>query len=391
MTPKERVLAVIEHRNVDRIPVCNIQFSGHAASVILGREALVGGAFLQWKEMRALWDGPRAHAEFDARCEEDAVAVAEACGHDVLRLTYWRWGQKPARMIDDYTFVFHEDDGSEYCMTYLPEIEQFTLRRDDNTAFVRETGRLAPGQVDEDFLRDLVYRSEEAAEVFVPADDFADRMRDCNRRYEDYLVRWECGGANLRADAAGDLAAAALWPELMARLLMAEARIVAKKIEALAEAGMRVNFGGCDFCSQKGPMYSPDTFRRVVMPGLKIITDACHAHGVYYFFSTDGNLWPVAEALFDEAGVDGYYEVDRGAGMDLRALRERFPRVILMGNISSQTLHLGTREAVVREVEECMRVAHDLGGVIAGVSNMIMPGTPPENIFALVDKLAALR
>ena len=37
-----------------------------------------------------MWEGEDAHREFDARCEEDAVAVAKACGHDVLRLGYWR-------------------------------------------------------------------------------------------------------------------------------------------------------------------------------------------------------------------------------------------------------------------------------------------------------------
>src|SRR6516165_7120054 len=94
MTPKERVLATINGRPVDRIAVHNIQFSAHAARCITGRDTYVGGEYLQWREMRAIWDGPAAHEEFLARSERDALAIAQACGHDILRLSYWRWNIK---------------------------------------------------------------------------------------------------------------------------------------------------------------------------------------------------------------------------------------------------------------------------------------------------------
>jgi uroporphyrinogen-III decarboxylase len=124
-----------------------------------------------------------------------------------------------------------------------------------------------------------------------------------------------------------------------------------------------------------------------VIPGLKVIVDACHRHGMYYFYTSDGNFWPVADDLFHTAGVDGWLETDRSAGMDLRKLRDRYPRVTFVGNIRSQVLHLGSREDVVREVMDCMEVAHELGGVIVGVSNLIVTGTPPENIRALLETI----
>jgi hypothetical protein len=36
---------------------------------------------------------------------------------------------------------------------------------------------------------------------------------------------------------------------------------------------------------------------------------------------------------------------------------------------------------------DCLAVAHELGGVIVGTSNMIMPGTPPANIMAMLDTI----
>ena len=91
--------------------------------------------------------------------------------------------------------------------------------------------------------------------------------------------------------------------------------------------------------------------------------------------------------MFNTAGIDGWLETDRSAGMDLRRLRERFPKVTFQGNIRSQLLHAGTRDEVVRETMDCLETAHELGGVIVGVSNLIMPGTPPENILAMLETI----
>jgi uroporphyrinogen-III decarboxylase len=73
--------------------------------------------------------------------------------------------------------------------------------------------------------------------------------------------------------------------------------------------------------------------------------------------------------------------------MDLRKLRERYPSVTFIGNIRSQLLHKGSRDEVVRETENCLAVAHELGGIVVGVSNLIMPGTPAENIKAMLETI----
>ena len=103
-----------------------------------------------------------------------------------------------------------------------------------------------------------------------------------------------------------------------------------------------------------------------------------------YFYTSDGNFWPVANMMFDEAGVDGWMETDRSAGMDLRALRTRFPNATIQGNIRVQVLHTGSKEDVTREVMDCLAAAHEMGGVIVGASNLIMPGTPSENIMTML-------
>jgi citrate lyase beta subunit len=54
-------------------------------------------------------------------------------------------------------------------------------------------------------------------------------------------------------------------------------------------------FGGGDFAANHGPFYSPQAFHELMLPRLKRIAQACHKHGLYYLFASDGNLWPVTE------------------------------------------------------------------------------------------------
>lgn len=383
MTGKERVLATIEARPVDRVPVHHISFSGQVAAAILGREALVGGAFVQWREMQALWDGPDAHAAFEARLADDALAVAEACGHDLLRIGYWRWpaSRKPTRRLDEHTFLFGDPDGAWETMTYHPDVELFSRTCGGKDA----PGEAGDAEITEEALAEQVLAEEDRARAYAPPAGPDAKIAAAIARYPDYLLKLGGGTVFVDMREARQLMAAALWPELYHRLLMARADRLAKDLPGMAAAGMQVNFAGMDFCSKDGPSISPGLFRDVVASALKRLVDACHACGMYYFYGSDGNFWPVAADLFDVAGVDGWFELDRSAGMELGPLRERFPRVTLIGNLPVQVLHRGTKEDVAGEVMACLSAAHEFGGIIVGASNLIMPGTPPENVQLMLE------
>ena len=386
MTSKERVLATIRGEAVDKAPVYHLQFSGHAASVILGRENVcIGGEHNQWLEMNAMWQGEDAHREFDARCEADAVAVTKACGMDMLRLGYWHWGEKPTKKIDDWTFLFGDPDGEWYTLTYDPEIELFTRKTSKGAATESRTQLQAA--ITEERLTARVLAAEERAGNYAAPAGPDPRLKATIEKYPNYLVRHGGGTVVINMESPAELMAVAFWPDLYARLLMAQAQVLAADVPAMAAAGLDVNISGADFCSAQGPSVSPAAYRQVVIPALKLIVDAGHEHGMYYFYASDGNFWPVADDLFNVAGVDGWLETDRSAGMDLRKLRERFPNVTFQGNIRVQVLHRGTRDDAIREVMDCLEVAHELGGVIVGASNLIMPGTPPENIVAMFDTI----
>ena len=187
------------------------------------------------------------------------------------------------------------------------------------------------------------------------------------------------------------LEAVVLRPDLIGRYLDVQVERAKRAIEFLASHGFRYLFGGSDFASNEGPMYSPKAFHELMLPRLQQVADACHQHGTYYLFASDGNLWPVADDLFGESGVDGYYEIDRRAGMDMRKLRERFPKLLLIGNMSSHTVHLGTKDDVVAETASAIEEAKRSNGIIVGVSNYFVPGTPIENVVAMLETIKELR
>lgn len=382
MIPRERVLATFEKRPTDKVPIHNIGFSSRAASIILGREAYVGGGMQQWREAKALWEGEDAHKEYLERSEKDAFDLSVKLEHDILRLHYWRMPEKPAKKIDEYTFLYGDPEKSWRVMRFDPDTELYQLIHQH------------PPKVEENLesLERSILSQERYLENYYPGSEPSSEIKALMEKYgKNWVVRIGAGGIGIPYSSRIWLEAIVLRPDLVARYLEIQAEQAIRGMGRIAAAGVKIVFGGGDFASYQGPFYSPESFHELMLPRLKKITDACHKHGIYYLFASDGNLWPVAEDLFGNSGVDGFYEIDGRAGMDLGKLRERFPKLTLIGNISSQTLHTGTKEEVIRETMACLEEAKKSKGIIVGVSNAIVAGTPEENIWAMVETIKNYR
>lgn len=380
MTSKERILAIFKDQPVDKVPIHNIGFSSYSASLVLGREAYVGGGIQQWREAQALWKGKDAHQEFLERSEKDAFDISMAFNHDIIRLVYWRMPEKPTKKIDEYTFLYGDPETNWRIMRFDPatelyqEIERYPPRFEESLETIAK------------IVEDLE-RSIEGYPEPIAVNSEAKRLND---KYKDWIVRINCGAISIPYGKAW-FEAIALRKDLIARYLDVQTEIACRNIRALVGTGTELIFGGGDFASNSGPFYSPKDFHELMLPRLKRITDECHKNGMYYLFASDGNLWPVADDLFGASGVDGFYEIDRKAGMDLEILREKFPHLVLIGNISSSTMHKGSKEEVIEEILSCVESAKKLGKIIIGCSNYIMPGTPEANIWAMIEVFNQLR
>lgn len=381
MNPRERVESAFQHQGLDKVPVYHVGFSSDVASTLLGREAFVGGGIQQWREAKALWQGKDAHQEFLERSFQDAIDIALLCEHDIIRARYWRYNRKPTKRIDENTFLY--EYGSEenwQILRYDPESEQCHIFD------YSPKPELSLG----DLERQITAQERAIAEYQPQEEDFEFEIRAQRFLGQKWIIRVDAVHLDIPTTATW-LEATLLRPDLVARHLDVQVEKAIRNIQFLAPFGFRCFFGGGDFASNDGPMYSPKIFAELMLPRLKRISDACHQQGGYHLFASDGNLWPAAEDLFGRSGVDGYYEIDRRAGMDLRKLRDRFPHLTLIGNISSYTVHMGSKAEIISEVLSCLEEAKRSRGIIVGASNYFVPHTPVENIMTVLETIRRYR
>jgi len=125
-----------------------------------------------------------------------------------------------------------------------------------------------------------------------------------------------------------------------------------------------------DMGANTGPMFSPRTFERVLLPCYRWMCAQYRAAGVQHILlHCDGNIAPILDMLID-AGIQGYHPVEPKAGMDVVALRERYGhRLALLGGLdNAHILPRGTDAEVVAHVRHVLEAGADGGLVIGGHS-----------------------
>lgn len=371
LTSKDLIEKTFRKEKTRRIPVNHRGFSSKAASYILGQEAFVGGGIQQWREAKSLLEG--WHAEYLERSFQDATQISQISGQDLMRVQYWRFNQKPTRKLDDYTFLFEEGPKETWqILRFDPISEQCHVELCYPQSSVEKT------------LHDCVRAMEKSAADYQPTEEDLHTELHAQALFSDKAIETGGGSVGIPHDTSLWLEAMLLNPKIVEAYIRVQVAMARKTIPFRVQRGFRIILGGGDFASNTGPMYSPDLFRRLILPGVKEIAAISHQYGAYYLFASDGDLWPVADDLFGESGIDGYFEIDRRANMDLLRLRQTFPKLTLLGNISSHTVALGSPDDVKAEVLSCLEIAHTHGGIIVGISNYVQPETPPRNIDVLL-------
>jgi hypothetical protein len=391
------VQAAFEKRETDKVPVGHISSSSQVASALLGRDAYVGGGKQQWREARAHWQGEDAHQEFLERSFQDALDLARVLENDLVRVSYWRYDRKPTKRIDDFTFLYEEGREEDWrVLRYDPESEECQIlpaRTASPAGSAGHPGARAQARPTLDDLARQVEAEERALAGYQPNErTFAFEVKARRLLGEEYAIRVGAVSVGIPlTDTDTWLEAMLLRRDVVERLLDLQVEHARRNVAFLAPLGFRYFFGGLDFAGNDRTMYSPRLFHELLLPRIARISEVCHRAGGYHLFASDGDLWSVADDLFGPQGVDGYYEIDRRAGMDLGRLRSRFPHLTCMGNISSHTLHRGSREEVVAEALSCLEEAKRSRGIIVGTSNAFVPGTPIDNVLALLETIREQR
>jgi uroporphyrinogen decarboxylase len=167
------------------------------------------------------------------------------------------------------------------------------------------------------------------------------------------------------------------------QLAMFQERTMAEA-KAVLEAGGKWIFHNCYYNSLSSG-WSPAIFKEVFVPNAKAVADLAHSYGGYVDYYDDGKLAQSMEMIV-EAGVDVLETCTPPpiCDFDLRWAKEHVGhKVTLKGYVDLlYVVKMGTPELVEQTVAEAMEIGKPGGGFIIGSSDSFREGTPPENMHA---------
>jgi uroporphyrinogen decarboxylase len=128
-----------------------------------------------------------------------------------------------------------------------------------------------------------------------------------------------------------------------------------------------------DLGSRNGPFFSPELYRRLIMPAHKEICNVFRKRGLPVLLHSDGCLREFIP-LFLECGFNAIHPIQVKAGMILADLKEIYgDRIVLFGGMDTDVLASGQPEAIKREVALKISQGAPGGGYIASCDGPVPP------------------
>lgn len=162
-----------------------------------------------------------------------------------------------------------------------------------------------------------------------------------------------------------------------------EYHIEAARIQA--KAGVDAMLIADDMGYKTAGFISLEHYRRYLLPFVQDLVASIRKTGMLVVFHSDGCIGMYLDDMVD-AGISAIHPLQRTAGMDLKAVKEKYgKRVCVFGNVdSSRTLPYGSVQDVESEVRECIRTAAPGGGYVLSSDHSLHDGIPVENIKAMM-------
>lgn len=364
MLSKSRMIAAMEHREPDRVPIGEQGVDWEITDRALGVETLYRA---KWREYTAMWDGRRDEVVDDYVQHIIGLARHFAWDYVAVPVVPARRSSYPRpEMLGEYEWrdekglVWHySPDSGGHAMTkvYPP----MTI------ADLPDPEAVAP-------LQDSQFEAIERVTKEIG------KTHMVIARVPDGTFPWQetIGLENFLERTLTD-------PDFIRKLIAVSTARSISAIKTVAAIGVDAVMIMTDYCDARGPLMGPRLFREFHLPALKASVEAAHSAGVHLIKHSDGDQWPILDH-FVEAGVDGWHGIQPRIGMDLRLLKEQYgDKLTFFGGVNCETLTGGTAEEVAEEVKYAIRYAGPGGGLVIGSGNSLMPGTKYENYLALVE------
>ena len=302
MLPKLRMIAALEHREPDRVPIGEQGVDWEITDRALGVQTLYRA---KWRTYTALWEGRReeiveSHVRdlvgLVRKFEWDFVVVPLVPGRQEryerpLMLGEYSWRDERGRVWN-----YCPESGGHAMVVEYPPMSTKDLPDPD-----------APVAVDEsqfEAIRGVVKELGKTHFVFA-------RVPDGTFPWED-TVGMEAYMERMLTD-----------PEFVHRAAAVYTKRSIAAIEVAASAGVDGILTGTDYCDNRGPIMGPRLFREFIQPYLAKTIKAAHDQGLPFVKHSDGDNWAILDD-FVGAGMDGWHGIQPRIGMDLKRLKEKY-------------------------------------------------------------------
>ena len=403
MNSRERVMAALEHREADRVPLdCGgTVVSGIDAIAYNNLKRHLGVRGGETKIYHMVMQVALPEQWFRDRFETDVIDLADAYCQDPSEWKDWTLhGGSPAKVPAwmplerrGDTWVHLHRDGTVlgempahspyFDQTYWPAADSFDPERLPeymdhiiwHTMSVPRWGTSGePG-----YYEDLRMKAKRYYEQtpYAVAFNFGASLVETTQR----ILRHD----NFFATLASEPVKMGAILDYLTEGYLAQAEKFVKAISGYVQI-IRVTD---DMGMQDRPQFSPRMYREIFKPRHKAIYDVLKkAGGAKIFMHCCGSVYRLIPDLID-AGVDILNPIQTSAAeMDPRRLKEEFGKDLVLwgGGCDNQSVlaHRGPSD-VRREVEEKMAVLAPGGGYVFNQVHNIVQETPPENIVAMLE------
>ena len=354
MSPRERFLAALNHKEPDRVPT----FTNLTPQVA---EKLGKKMNLPWEAEDSWLSSRISHMEILIELGNDAVGVGPTRAKDAP--TRWEDG----KLIDEFGFVYRRVGlYDEIIKRPLAEVEIV-----EEVDEFKMPDPLAPGRWD--LAEKMIKRYK---------DNFA-IVGDLETTI--FELSWNLVGMEKFLM---DLIMEKPYVFALMDKVMEYNLACGKK---MVELGVDMIWTGDDFGTQKGMLLSPEIWRKVFKPRMQYIFKELRKvnPGIKIAYHSCGSIFPIIPDLI-EIGLDVLNPIQpRAKDMDLAKLKQKFgDELVFFGGVDEQkVLPFGDTKQVEDEVKLRIAQAGQGGGFIIAPAHNIQPDTPLENIYAYFEAI----
>jgi len=152
-------------------------------------------------------------------------------------------------------------------------------------------------------------------------------------------------------------------PTLIQEMMAFQATFIIHLWEKLLnDVSLDFVYVGEDMAYKTGPMFSPSMLRAWLKPLYMELTSFFKAAGVQtIILDSDGDVRSLLD-LFVESGITCILPLERAAGMDPTEIRQRYPRLQMIGGIDKQAIAQG-RDGIRQEMHKVRSIVGQSGWI----------------------------